>query len=141
VNDSFAIVDSVTYKGFRREHDVEWTLPQEEKDADTAVNLKKFKVELNYSGLNDTGYQTEIVRDGNNGLLTLLVREDTPANNPNKTKKTMNVTIPSDFELFDDVTMGRKQYLIDMADDIQNLTADEDDVDYLLSSLTFRRCL
>ncbi|MDU9004218.1 hypothetical protein [Sedimentitalea todarodis] len=141
VNDSFAIVDAVTYKGFRSDLDEEWTLSQEERDAEIAANLKKFKVELNYEGIDDSGYQTSIVRNGKKGTLTLLVREDTPAKNPNNKKKTMNVTIPGDFELFDDMALGRKQYLVDMAEDVRNLTTDEDDVDYLLSSLTFRRCL
>lgn len=62
----------------------------------------------------------------------LRVQLDSKPNKKND--KMMNVVIPSDFATFQD------QYLQDMTDDIETLTTTED-VPYLLSSLTFRRCL
>lgn len=75
---------------------------------------------------------TPIQKVGSPKKFKLRVQPDSKPGQTNDKK--MNVTIPSDFATFQD------QYLQDMTQDIEDLSTEED-VPYLLSSLTFRRCL
>ena len=125
--DSFAHVVAVTSKGEEEEVDREGSFLINGRKA------KKYKVEVAYKELKNTGDQTPIqyAPDGD-GILEIVVREDSAPGQ--KKKKRMNVVIPSDYADFDDT------YLKQMAQDIEDIPAAKDP-DYLLSSLTFRRCL
>ncbi|MBD3666106.1 hypothetical protein [Sulfitobacter aestuariivivens] len=89
-------------------------------------------VKLTYYEVAPGNVGDPVVAIGGGGKLTLRIQDDSPPGNT--ANKKMNVVIPSDFATFKD------QYLQDMTGDIDNLTV-ADDVPYLLSSLTFRRCL
>ncbi len=125
--DSFAQVVKVTNKGSENEAD------DERSTLIFGRAAKKFKIDVDYKELKDTGDQTPVEYvTGGDGVLEIVVREDSA---PGKKKaKRMNVVIPSDYANFDET------YLKQMATDVENIGATEDP-DYLLSSLTFRRCL
>lgn len=119
--DSFAIIEPDSARA-------------EESFQDPVTGLRVYNLKLDYCEVVTNGMtkgdpiQTV---NGSKSKLTLKVNEDSV---PGKSKnKTMNVTIPSDYTNFND------QYLTQMVVDIE--TPGVDDVDYLLSSLTFRRCL
>ncbi|MEO9780454.1 hypothetical protein [Sedimentitalea sp.] len=100
-----------------------------------AESLRAFgtmTVKLFISEIKPAVVGTPIERVGSPKKFKLRVQLDSKPNKKNDKK--MNVVIPSDFATFQD------QYLQDMTDDIETLTTTED-VPYLLSSLTFRRCL
>ncbi|MGB3243307.1 MAG: hypothetical protein WBB25_02140 [Sulfitobacter sp.] len=97
------------------------------------------QIKLTYYKLEVVAEGSPIKLDGGPEKLTLVVQLDTPPKD--KKKKKMNVVVPSDYALFDDVTLDRKKYLRAMTEDIEALVEPADDISYLLSSLTFRRCL
>ncbi len=119
IPDSFAIIDAFSSEPLN---------PQEQ-------GLQPFvvaQVKLTYYKVKVAANGSPIVKEGGPEKLTLVVQNDSA---PGKTdNKKMNVVIPSDFATFDD------QYLKDMTEDIESMPLSED-VPYLLSSLTFRRCL
>lgn len=117
--DSFAII-----KSFRNAD-----LTEEE------LRLQPFvfaQIMLDYYQVKVVPVGDPILIEGGPEKLTLRVQDDSA---PGKTdNKRMNVVIPADFATFSD------QYLKDMTEDIESMPVAED-VPYLLSSLTFRRCL
>lgn len=120
--DSFAILEDFDKSALTEE---------EEESLRAAANIKGM-VRLSYIEVNGTPGQP-ITRVGRSERLTLRIYDDTRPGQTNN--KRMNVVIPSDFANFD------SQYLSDMAADVEAIKPPDDDPKYLLSSLTFRRCL
>ena len=96
------------------------------------------QIKLTYYQLEVTEANVPIQTVGGPEKITLIVQKDTSPKD--KKNKKMNIVVPSDYALFDDVTLDRKKYLRAMTEDIEALDP-TDDIPYLLSSLTFRRCL
>jgi len=113
----------------------------DEKLNDEEQRLAPFvggQIKLTYYQLEVTAANVPIQTVGGPEKITLIVQKDTSPKD--KKNKKMNIVVPSDYALFDDVTLDRKKYLRAMTEDIEALDP-TDDIPYLLSSLTFRRCL
>lgn len=107
------------------------------KTSGNKVTIDYDEVELDPHGSNKP------IPTGNSGEIDIFVDED--GGKRNKVKKKMSVAIP--YDRFDDSGANPPRlpfddtYLEDISGDVQDFGSPTDATEYMLSSLTFRRCL